>query len=129
MSKFTYFMRTIEGFDQSISPVDDMLNDKFIPTLFGSDSLSAEIREALELKSSDGGLGLYKLEDSAKHQFRSSRLITSPDLAAITSQKDTMLEQNADGCILDDLRMETDQRNQKEGNKKSRMLMRKHHWT
>ena len=55
MSKFTYFMRTIEGFDQFISPVDDMLNDKFIPTLFGSNSLSAEIREALELKTSDGG--------------------------------------------------------------------------
>ena len=42
MSKLTYYMRTIEGFDQFISPVDDKLNDKFIPALFGSDSLSAE---------------------------------------------------------------------------------------
>ena len=106
MSKFTYFMRTIEGFDRFISPVDDMLNDKLIPTLFGSDSLSTEIRETLELKSSDGGLGLPKLEDSAKHQFRSSRLITSPHVAAIISQKDTMLEQDADGRTLDDLLME-----------------------
>ena len=106
MSKFTYFMRTIEGFDQFISPVDDMLNDKFIPTLFGSDSLSAEIREALELKTSDGGLGLPKLEDSAKHQFHSSRLITSPHVAAIIGQKDTMLEQNADGRKLEDLLIE-----------------------
>ena len=44
LSKFTYFMRTIEGFDQFVSPIDDMLDNKFIPTLFDTDAPSAELR-------------------------------------------------------------------------------------
>ena len=106
LSKFTYFMRTIEGFDQFLSPIDDVLDNKFIPTLFGTDAPPAELREVLELKSSDGGLGMPRLEDAAKHQLCSSRRITSPHVAAIISQRDTMLEQNADGRTLDDLLLE-----------------------
>ena len=33
-SKFTYFLRTIEGFEDYVQPIDDFLNDSF-PTLFG----------------------------------------------------------------------------------------------
>ena len=44
-----------------------------------------------------------RLEDATRHQLRSSRRITSPHVAAIVSQRDTMLEQNADGHTLDDL--------------------------
>ena len=103
LSKFTYFMRTIEGFDQFVSPIDEILNNKFIPILFGTDAPSTELREALELKSSDGGLGLPRLEEATKHQLHSSRQITSPHVAAIVSQQDTMLDQNAEGHTLDDL--------------------------
>ena len=77
LSKFTYFMRTIEGFDQFLSPIDDVLDNNFIPTLFGTDAPSAEFREVLELKSSDGGLGLPRLEDATKHQLRSKDNLTS----------------------------------------------------
>ena len=99
-------MRTIEGFDQFLSPIDDVLDNNFIPTLFGTDAPSAEFREVLELKSSDGGLGLPRLEDATKHQLRSSQRITSPHVAAIVSQRDTMLEQNAEGHTIDDLLLE-----------------------
>ena len=96
-------MRTIEGFNQFLSPVDDVIDTKLIPTLFGTDAPPVELREVLELKPSDGGMGMPRLEDAAKHQLRSSQRITSPHVAAIVSQRDTMLEQNADGHTLDDL--------------------------
>ena len=35
--KFNYFLRKIENFEQFVIPVDQLLNDKFIPTLFISD--------------------------------------------------------------------------------------------
>ena len=30
--KFNYFLRTIENFEQFLTPVDQLLNEKFIPT-------------------------------------------------------------------------------------------------
>ena len=41
MLKFTYFMRTIEGFNEYLAPVDEVLNNDFISTLFGMDYLSS----------------------------------------------------------------------------------------
>lgn len=34
-SKFSYFIRTIEGFEQFTEPIDSLLSDKFLPALFG----------------------------------------------------------------------------------------------
>ena len=33
-SKFTYFMRTIDGFEEYVEPIDDLLTESFLPTLF-----------------------------------------------------------------------------------------------
>ena len=33
--KITYFMRTIEGQDQYLQPLDMLIDEKFIPALFG----------------------------------------------------------------------------------------------
>ena len=37
-SKFTYFLRTIEDFEDNVQPIDDFLNDSIFPTLFGRDT-------------------------------------------------------------------------------------------
>ena len=103
MSKFTYFMRTIDGFHEFLTPIDEVINDHFIPTLFGSDSQLPELREVLELRTSDGGLGMPVLESSARHQFHSSCKITSPHVASIKNQEVTMLDRNDDGCSQVDL--------------------------
>ena len=57
-SKFTYFMRTIEGFGDYLAPVDEVLNSHLIPALFGMDSELSYLREVIGLKSSDGGLNI-----------------------------------------------------------------------
>ena len=50
MSKFTYFMRTIDGFHKFRAPIDEVLNDHFIPTLFGSDFQLPELSVGIEDK-------------------------------------------------------------------------------
>ena len=119
MSKFTYFMRTIEGFHEFLKPVDDLLNDHFIPTLFGSDTQLPEIREILELKTSDGGLGIPCLVSSAEQQFQSSVKITSPHVQSIKKQKNTMLKTNEEGISLEEIMKQ--ERAEKASRKKTKM--------
>ena len=92
MSKFTYFMRTIEGFNEYLASVDEVLNNHFIPTLFSMDTQLTELREVIGLKSSDGGLNIPVLESASKVQFESSVRITSPHVASIINQEKAMLE-------------------------------------
>ena len=40
--KFTYFMRTIPGMEEHLIPLDKVINDKFLPALFGSRISSVE---------------------------------------------------------------------------------------
>jgi len=59
-SKFTFFQRTIIDFEEYLEPVDSLLYDSFIPTLFGS-STPPEIPSSLiALNPKDGGLGIQK---------------------------------------------------------------------
>ena len=45
-SKFTYFMRTIEAFEEYVEPIHEVLNEVFLPTGFGhDDQFSEEHRE------------------------------------------------------------------------------------
>ena len=103
MSKFTYFMRTIEGFHNFLAPIDKILNEHLIPTLFGSDTELPNLREVLKLKTSDGGLGLPCLESSAEQQFQSSVRITSPHVASIRKQENIMLKTNEEANSQEEL--------------------------
>ena len=87
-------MRTIEGFNEYLAPVDEVLNNHFIPTLFGMDTQLPELREVIGLKSSDGGLNIPVLESTSKVQFESSVRITSPHVAFIINQEKMILEKN-----------------------------------
>ena len=55
-SKFTYFMRTIEDFEQYIIPVKDILQDKFVPTLMGIDTpLDKSLQKIISQPPKHGG--------------------------------------------------------------------------
>ena len=43
-SKFTYFMRTIEGLENFLQPIEDLLTTKLIPVLFGDITISQNER-------------------------------------------------------------------------------------
>ena len=65
-SKFTYFLRTIENFEQFVEPVETLLTEKFIPALFGSEAPQNVPREVLSLNPSEGGLGITILAKEAE---------------------------------------------------------------
>ena len=57
-SKFTYFMRTIESFEEYVDPIHEVIDDLLVPTLFGqTEPLPDELRELLTLSPAQGGLG------------------------------------------------------------------------
>ena len=49
-SKFPYFMRTIESFEDYVEPIDEAINDIFLPVLFRqTEPLPDELRELFAL--------------------------------------------------------------------------------
>ena len=110
-SKFTFFLRTIENFEQYLEPIDTFLTDNFIPTLFGSDTPNDVPREVLSLNPSEGGLGINILSQDANNQFLASTNITRPHVQSIISQENIKRSSNSDGKTTQELGNENKTRN------------------
>ena len=89
-SKFTYFLRTIENFEEFVEPIDNLISEKFIPTLFGLELPLENLRDVFALNPSDGGLRIPFLKKEAPWQHGSSIFITKPHIEAIGRQSQTM---------------------------------------
>ena len=58
-SKFTYFMRTIESFEDYVDPIQEAIDDLLLPTLFGQpEPLPSDLRQLVTLTPAQGGLGV-----------------------------------------------------------------------
>ncbi|CAH3041668.1 unnamed protein product, partial [Porites lobata] len=91
-SKFTYFMRTIGSFKVYVDPIQEVIEDLLLPTLFGqSEPLPNEVRRLATLATGQGGLGIPDLKSEAPQQFAASRLITTAQVDSITSQSSIMV--------------------------------------
>lgn len=86
-SKFTYFMRTIDSFEDYVDPVQEAIDDLLLPTLFGqTEPLPGELHQLVTLTPAQGGLGLPNLRREAPEQFAASMSITASHTESITSQ-------------------------------------------
>ena len=91
-SKFTYFMRTIGSFEDYVDPIQEVIEDLLLPTLFGqSEPLPNEVRRLATLATGQGGLGIPDLRSEAPQQFAASRLLTTAHVDSITSQSSIMV--------------------------------------
>ena len=91
-SKFTYFMRTIGSFEVYVDPIQEVIEDLLLPTLFGqSEPLPNEVRRLATLATGQGGLGIPDLKSEAPQQFAASRLITIAHVDSITAQSSIMV--------------------------------------
>ena len=62
-SKFPYFMRTIDSFEDYVEPIEEAINDIFLPVLFHqTEPLPAELRELFVLPPAQGGSGYTRPE-------------------------------------------------------------------
>ena len=66
-------MRTIGSFEVYVNPIQEVIEDLLLPTLFGqSEPLPNEVRRLATLATSQGGLGIPDLKSEAPQQFAAS---------------------------------------------------------
>ena len=82
---YTYFMRTIQGISDILKPIDDVMDNEFIPALFGS-NISPNERELVSLPIREGGLGLRVQHKNSDTCYAVSKVITGPLTKQIISQ-------------------------------------------
>ena len=63
--KFTYFLRTINGIGDLLKPLDDVIDNLFIPALFGC-GITKDERELLSMPIRDGCLAVRAYDASKK---------------------------------------------------------------
>ena len=96
-SKFTFYMRTIESFEEYVDPIHDVLRDAFLPTLFGQgEPLPEHLQEVITLTAAQGGLGITSLREEAPKHFAASKAISSPHVQAIREQDSSLPPCNED---------------------------------
>ena len=82
-STFAYFMRTIDSFEDYVEPIDEVINDIFLPVLFcQTEPLPGELREPFHIAPAQGALGIPYLKAETSEQYAASKLIRAPHKAA-----------------------------------------------
>ena len=74
--KFTYFIRTIPGFERYLQPIEDVMRHQFIPSITGGKTINDNERELLALPPRLGGLGLRNVCLTAPIEHDNSKALT-----------------------------------------------------
>ena len=89
-SKFTYYLRTIESFEEYVDPIEEVMHTSFLPSLFGrAGPLPKELKEFVNLSPAQGGIGIPDLKRESSEQFNASLGITAPHVNSIVTQSST----------------------------------------
>ena len=96
-SKLTYFQRTIPEFGKYLHPIQRLLENKFIPALFGTESVTPHVLEVVSLPVRHEGLGIPNVVKESAQQFVGSTKITSIHKQAIVDQLGDMPKTDHDG--------------------------------
>ena len=90
-SKFTYFMRIIDSFEDHFDPIQGAIDNLLFPTLFGqSEPLPNEVPLLATLTTAQWGLGMPDLRAEVPQQFAASKSTTTAQVDPITSQSTFM---------------------------------------
>ena len=89
MHKYTYFIRTIPEMENFIKPLDNLIEQKFIPTLLDS-IVTENDRQLYSLPVKFGGLGIPIFSDVCNMQYEQSQQISAPLKSLILSQSSSI---------------------------------------
>ena len=84
-SKWNYHIRSYPGLASSYRPLDDVINNKYIPTLTGRTEVSDSERKLLALPVRYGGLAIPVVSEDAEVQRRISEVVTGPVVRMLRS--------------------------------------------
>ena len=87
--RYTYFMRTIQGISDNLKPLDEIIDQHFIPALFGRE-ITEEERELFAIQVKEGGLGIRQLHRNSAANYHSSKTITAPLVTEIVKQSENL---------------------------------------
>ena len=87
--RYTYFMRTLQNINENMQPVDRVLEEQFLPALFGRELTDGD-RELLALPVKEGGLGIRRIHENATLNYHTSKNITAPLINQIVLQSDEL---------------------------------------
>ena len=109
MHKYTYFLRTIPEIERYLKPLDDLITQSFLPTLL--DAIVSDLdRNLYSLPTRKGGLGIPILREIANQHFESSLTITSPLVAIMITQGETIPPTETVNKITSDVKKRNEQR-------------------
>ena len=74
--KLTYFLRTIPNLTELLKPIDEIINDKFLPAITEHQNITEPDRKLLSLPVKLGGLGIPIFSESCSVEFENSRKIS-----------------------------------------------------
>ena len=111
--KVTYFIRTIANLKDVLKPLDDALDQKFIPALTEGHVLSGDERTLLSLPVRLGGLGIPIYSETCQREFENSQKITQTLRHNIVNQESIYIQdQRAEHSI--DLEIKNSRRQHQE---------------
>ena len=87
--RYTYFMRTLHNISENLKPIDKVLEEQFLPALFGRE-ITDDDRELLALPVKEGGLGIRRIHDNSQQNYATSKHITTPLIIEIIKQSDSL---------------------------------------
>ncbi|XP_057290771.1 uncharacterized protein LOC130613444 [Hydractinia symbiolongicarpus] len=82
-NKFTYFLRTIFGIEEFLTPLDEVIRHKFIPAVTGGHIVNDNERKLLALPPRLGGLGIDVFCKNATIEYENSRNMTASLISQI----------------------------------------------
>ena len=82
---FTHFWHTLPNIGKYLKPLNDIINEKLIPTLLGSSTSPAKL-DLFSLPIRLGGMGMSKLEERAQSEYDTSKAMTAPLIAILIMQ-------------------------------------------
>ena len=85
-AKWNYLSRTISGIAHLFQPLEDIIRQRFLPTLTGQNTFSDNVRDLTALPSRLGGLGITNPVRQADSQHATSQSVTAPLVKHIIEQ-------------------------------------------
>ena len=102
-AKFTYFKRTIPDFGTYLEPIQELLEEKLIPILFGYEvTFPCHMFKLFSLPVKNGGLGLTNVIEDSEFQFEGSINISSLQTNDIIQQRHYLSREDHNGYTQKD---------------------------
>ena len=87
--KVTYLMRTTSGIDEELRRLDDVINNKLIPSFTENKLCGDDERHLLSLPTKLGGMGIPIFSEISQTEFQNSSQLTEEHVSLITRQDRT----------------------------------------